>query len=73
MSATKTVTVEDKVYRDAVLRQIDWEPEITSEDITVAVHDNIVSLGGSSTATWRRSQPRRPPNACTASKQLPMT
>jgi osmotically-inducible protein OsmY len=46
MSATKTVTVDDKVYRDAVLRQIDWEPEITSNDISVAVHDNIVSLGG---------------------------
>lgn len=46
MSATKTVTVEDKVYRDAVLRQIDWEPEIISKDISVAVHDNIVSLGG---------------------------
>jgi osmotically-inducible protein OsmY len=46
MSATKTVTVDDKVYRDAVLRQIDWEPEITSKDISVAVHDNVVSLGG---------------------------
>jgi osmotically-inducible protein OsmY len=46
MSATKTVTVEDKVYRDSVLRQIDWEPEISSKDISVAVHDNIVSLGG---------------------------
>lgn len=46
MPATKTVTVEDKVYREAVLRQIDWEPEIGSKDISVAVHDNIVSLGG---------------------------
>ena len=46
MSATKAVTVEDKQYRDAVQRQIEWEPEITSKDISVAVHDNVVSLGG---------------------------
>jgi len=46
MPATKTVTAEDKQLRDAVQRQIEWEPEITSKDISVAVHDDVVSLGG---------------------------
>jgi osmotically-inducible protein OsmY len=46
MPAAKTITAEDKELRDAVQRQIEWEPEITSEDISVAVHDHIVSLTG---------------------------
>jgi osmotically-inducible protein OsmY len=46
MPATKTVTAEDKNIRDAVQRQIEWEPEITSTDISVAVHDRVVSLTG---------------------------
>jgi osmotically-inducible protein OsmY len=46
MPAAKTITAEDKELRDAVQRQIEWEPSITSEDIGVAVHDHIVSLTG---------------------------
>lgn len=46
MAATKIVTTEDKQLRDAVQRQIEWEPEITSKDISVSVHDHIVSLTG---------------------------
>lgn len=46
MPSAKTMTPEDKELRDAVLRQIEWEPQITSEDISVAVHDHIVSLTG---------------------------
>lgn len=46
MPTAKTITAEDKDLRDAVQRQIEWEPQITSEDISVAVHDHIVSLTG---------------------------
>jgi osmotically-inducible protein OsmY len=46
MPATKTVTADDKQLRDAVQRQIEWEPEITSEDISIGVHDQVVSLTG---------------------------
>jgi osmotically-inducible protein OsmY len=46
MPATKTVTADDKQLRDAVQRQIEWEPEITSQDISIGVHDQVVSLTG---------------------------
>ena len=36
----------DKQLRDAVLRQLDWEPEIVSKDISVAVEDGVVTLTG---------------------------
>jgi osmotically-inducible protein OsmY len=36
----------DKQLRDAVLRQLDWEPEIVSKDISVAVEDSVVTLTG---------------------------
>ena len=46
MPAAKTITTEDKELRDAVQRQIEWEPQITSQDISVGVHNHIVSLTG---------------------------
>lgn len=36
----------DRRLRDAVLRQIDWEPEVTSQDIGVSVKDGLVTLTG---------------------------
>jgi len=45
-ATTKTVSVEDRQIRNAVQHQIEWQPEITSEDISVAVHDHVVSLTG---------------------------
>jgi osmotically-inducible protein OsmY len=36
----------DRRLRDAVLRQIDWEPEVTSQDIGVGVKDGLVTLTG---------------------------
>ena len=36
----------DKQLRDAVLRQLDWAPEIVSKDISVAVEDGVVTLTG---------------------------
>ncbi|MGA2712525.1 MAG: BON domain-containing protein [Bryobacteraceae bacterium] len=36
----------DNQLRTAVAMQIDWEPEVTSRDISVAVHDGVVTLTG---------------------------
>jgi osmotically-inducible protein OsmY len=36
----------DKEIQQAVLRELDWEPQVTSTDIGVAVHDGIVALSG---------------------------
>jgi len=36
----------DKQLRDAVLRQIEWSPEIASEDISVGAKDGTVNLTG---------------------------
>ncbi len=35
-----------KELRDAVLRQLDWSPEINSQDISVTVKDGVVALNG---------------------------
>ncbi len=36
----------DSELRAMVATQIDWEPEITSQDITIGVHDGVVTLTG---------------------------
>jgi osmotically-inducible protein OsmY len=36
----------DKCLREAVLRQIDWEPEVVSHDIGVGAKDGVVTLTG---------------------------
>jgi osmotically-inducible protein OsmY len=36
----------DKQLREAVLRQIEWEPEIKSQDISVNAKDGVVTLTG---------------------------
>jgi osmotically-inducible protein OsmY len=43
---TATLKETDKQLRDAVLRQLDWEPEIVSKDISVAAKDGVVTLTG---------------------------
>ena len=35
-----------KDLREAVLRQLEWEPEITSSDISVNVKEDVVTLTG---------------------------
>jgi osmotically-inducible protein OsmY len=42
----KMQTVPDNQLRGHVLREIDWEPEISSTDISVAVEDGVVTLTG---------------------------
>jgi osmotically-inducible protein OsmY len=36
----------DRQTREAVLRQLEWDPRVTSNDINVATADNIVTLTG---------------------------
>ncbi|HEY7302708.1 MAG TPA: BON domain-containing protein [Bryobacteraceae bacterium] len=43
---TTTMKEGDKQLRDAVLRHLDWEPEIVSTDISVAANDGVVTLTG---------------------------
>jgi osmotically-inducible protein OsmY len=38
--------VNDEQLRESVVRQIDWEPEITSTDISVQAEDGVVTLTG---------------------------
>lgn len=43
---TKTQDESDKQLREAVLRQIEWDPEVTSSDVNVSAAGGIVSLTG---------------------------
>jgi len=42
----KTARESDKQLRDAVLRQLEWDPQVTSNDINVATGDGVVTLTG---------------------------
>jgi osmotically-inducible protein OsmY len=42
----KMHSVTDKELRDAVQKEIDWEPQIMSTDIAVAAEDAVVTLTG---------------------------
>lgn len=42
----KTAKASDKQLRDAVLRQLEWDPRVISNDINVATADNVVTLTG---------------------------
>jgi osmotically-inducible protein OsmY len=43
---TKTHKESDRQLRDAVLRQIEWDPQVTSNDIDAASADSVVTLTG---------------------------
>jgi len=36
----------DRQLRDAVLKQLEWDPQVTSKDISAVVGDNVVTLTG---------------------------
>jgi len=36
----------DRLLRDAVIRQLEWDPQVVSKDISVTVADNVVALTG---------------------------
>jgi osmotically-inducible protein OsmY len=46
MSGAKPTKMQDQYVRDAVMRQIEWEPEISSTDISVGAEDHVVTLTG---------------------------
>src|SRR5271157_4397578 len=43
---TRTTNETDSQLRTAVAMQIDWEPEVTSRDISVAACDGVITLTG---------------------------
>src|SRR5581483_10241092 len=43
---TQTLRESDSQIRAMVATQIDWEPEITSRDVSVSVRDGVVTLTG---------------------------
>jgi osmotically-inducible protein OsmY len=43
---TKTQQESDALLRDAVTRQLEWDPQLTSNDISVAASDHVVTLTG---------------------------
>ncbi len=44
----------DNSIRDAVLAEFKWDPKITSNDITVAVKDGVVTLTGFAHSYWEK-------------------
>jgi len=36
----------DRQLREAVLKQLEWDPQVTSKDISVAAVDNVITLTG---------------------------
>jgi osmotically-inducible protein OsmY len=53
-SLAKIFGRSDKSIRDAVLAEFKWDPKITSEDITVAVKDGVVTLAGFTHSYWEK-------------------
>jgi len=45
MSTSKAMT-EDQQLRESVVRELEWEHQITSKEIDVAVHNHIVTFSG---------------------------
>jgi osmotically-inducible protein OsmY len=43
---THTHKESDRLLRDAVIRQLEWDPQVVSKDISVTVTDNVVALTG---------------------------
>jgi osmotically-inducible protein OsmY len=46
MPGSKPIKMEDRQLREAVMLEIDYEPEIRSRDISVAAEDHVVTLTG---------------------------
>lgn len=43
---THTHQESDKLLRNAVIKQLEWDPQVVSKDIGVTVNDNVVTLTG---------------------------
>ncbi len=46
MPTAKSIKTQDQQLRESVLREMEWEHQITSNEINVAVHNHIVTLSG---------------------------
>jgi osmotically-inducible protein OsmY len=46
MPAVKSMKTEDQQLRESMMRELEWEPQITSKEISVAVHNHVVTLSG---------------------------
>ena len=44
--STATITATDVRLRNAVVRQLDWDPEVDASAIGVAARDGVVTLTG---------------------------
>ena len=63
----------DKEIQQAVLRELEWEPQVKSTEVGVAVKDGIVTLSGyvdsytkryrRQTRRWRQGGGQRPGSA----------
>ena len=51
---TTTQARTDNSIREDVLRELEWDPEISSNDIAVAVKDGVVTLTGFVPSFWER-------------------
>ena len=58
-SLAKIFTRSDSSIRDAVLAEFKWDPQITSDDITVAVKDGVVTLAGFAKSYWEKDAAER--------------
>ncbi|MGH9258018.1 MAG: hypothetical protein ACRD3C_25945 [Vicinamibacterales bacterium] len=71
--ATMSLTDTDLRVREAVVRQLDWDPEVDSSAVGVAAKSGVVTLTGfigSYSASWRQSGR---PSACTGCVRWPTT
>ena len=48
------ITRTDTAIRDDVLRELKWDPKISSSDIGVSVHDGVVALTGFASSYWEK-------------------
>src|SRR5258707_11764143 len=46
MASLAGVTITDEAIRTAVLNELNWDPQIASRDIAIAVKDGVVTLSG---------------------------
>lgn len=51
--------VSDKTIQEEVMTEIDWDPEVETEDVGVAVEDGIVTLSGQVASYWSKKAAER--------------
>jgi osmotically-inducible protein OsmY len=59
MTQTEELVRTDREIQQAVLRELDWEPSVSSTEIGVAVKDGIVTLSGTVDSYYKRYHAER--------------